>query len=246
MTWLKRYSPQISSVVLALLVWEVVSRVIDSSGLPPASEVLGQLADYVASGRAWEPLGSTLLRTALGFLLGFVVGTGYGVLVFVSGIFDDLSRWVFRIAMFAPTLVLIFLSLVMIGRTNLTVILLVGAVISTDVGVYIRDAMRDFDRDLVSMADSYKATTRQRFTGLYLPFLIPPMLAAGRIGFSLSWKVAFLAEVFGFSEGLGWQVRTSYTIYDMTSLLAWLTLFVATMLVIEQLTRVTERAVVKW
>jgi len=246
MTRLKRYSAQISSLILALLVWEVAARIIDSSGLPPATEVLSRLGEYLATGEAFEPLGSTLFRTAFGFLLGFVLGIAYGVLVFLSGIFDDLSRWVFRIAMFTPTLVLIFLFLVMLGRNNLTVIFLVGFVIATDVGVYIRDAMRDFDRDLVAMAASYKATVMQRVRGVYLPFLIPPMLAAGRIGFTLSWKVAFLAEVFGFSEGLGWQVRSSYTIYDMTALLAWLTLFVATLLIIEQLTRLTERAVVKW
>lgn len=246
MTLIKRYSAQASSLVLALVVWELAARVLDSTGLPPASKVLSLLAEYVVSGEAFGPLGSTLFRTSLGFLLGFAMGIAYGVLVFLSDLFDDLSKWLFRIAMFTPTLVLIFLSLVMLGRNNLTVILLVGFVIATDVGVYIRDAMRDFDRELVEMAASYKATVMQRVRSVYLPFLIPPMLAAGRIGFTLAWKVAFLAEVFGFSAGLGWQVRTSYTIYNMTALLAWLTLFVMTLLVVEQLTRITERAVVKW
>jgi NitT/TauT family transport system permease protein len=81
---------------------------------------------------------------------------------------------------------------------------------------------------------------------LYLPYLIPPMLAAARIGFSLSWKVILLSEVFGFPGGLGFQIRINYTVYDLTKLLAWLGIFVIALLVIEQLIRATERAVVRW
>jgi NitT/TauT family transport system permease protein len=83
-------------------------------------------------------------------------------------------------------------------------------------------------------------------TGVYIPFLVPPMLAAGRIGFSLSWKVAFLCEVFGFPGGLGWEVRASYRVYDMTALLAWLLVFIITLLLVEQVIRIAERALVRW
>ena len=72
------------------------------------------------------------------------------------------------------------------------------------------------------------------------------MLASGRVAFSLAWKVAFLTEVFGYPEGLGWRVRNAYTVYDMTTLLAWLTVFIIAILMIEQLTRVVERGLVKW
>ena len=163
-----------------------------------------------------------------------------------SRTFDDLSKWLLQIAMFTPTLILIFLFLVIFGRTSFTVILLIGLVVLPVVGTYIRDSLRDFDHELEGMAASYKAPLRQRVTEMYLPFLIPSMLAAARIGFTLSWKVGFLAEIFGFSNGLGWQVRTSYQIYDVAKLLAWLMLFIFTLLVIEQLMRYAERRVVKW
>lgn len=246
MHYLQENATKLASLVLALALWEVSARLIQASGLPPASEVLPFLVELVASGEAFGPLGSTLFRTTMGFLLGFTLGIAYGVFVFLSRTFDDLSRGLFQIAVFTPTLILIFLSLVALGRTNLTVILVIGFVVTTAVGIYMRDALQDFDVDLIGMATSYKTTLWQRVRGMYLPFLIPAMLAAGRIGFTLAWKVAFLSEVFGFSEGLGWQVRNSYTIYDMTALLAWLTLFVVTLLLIEQLIRLTERTVVKW
>lgn len=242
----KERALQASSLVALVAVWQLLSRTLDISALPPPTQVAVVLYDLVADGSAFGPLASTLRRTALGFLLGFSAGVLYGILVYVSPRFQEVSRGLFNVVMFTPTLVIIFLGLIMLGRYDRTVVLLVGFVISTNVGTYMRDALRDFDQDLVAMATSYKATLRQRVRAMYLPYLIPPMLAAGRIGFSLAWKAALLCEVFGFPEGLGWELRESYQIYDMPTLLAWLSLFIITLLVVEQLTRFAERSVVKW
>lgn len=237
---------QAASLVALIGVWELLAQMLDVSALPPPTQVVTVLYELVADGAAFGPLASTLRRTALGFLLGFAAGVLYGIGVYASPRFGEITRGLFDIALFTPTLVIIFLGLIMLGRNDWTVVLLVGFVISTNVGTYMRDAMHDFDQDLVGMAVSYKTTLPQRARSMYVPYLIPPMLAAGRIGFSLAWKVAFLCEVFGFPEGLGWELRRSYEIYDMPTLLSWLSIFVITLLVVEQLTRVAERSVVKW
>ncbi|SLN75553.1 ABC transporter permease [Roseisalinus antarcticus] len=242
----KEYSAQIASLIIILLGWEISALIMDTRALPPASESFADLVQLIRTGDAFGPLGSTLFRTTCGFALGFVMGCSYGIAAVLSRTFDDLSKWLLQIAMFTPTLILIFLFLVIFGRTSFTVILLIGLVVLPVVGTYIRDSLRDFDEELDGMAASYKAPLRQRVFEMYLPFLIPSMLAAGRIGFTLSWKVGFLAEIFGFSNGLGWQIRTTYQIYDVAKLLAWLSLFILTLLVIEQMMRFAERRVVKW
>ena len=101
-------------------------------------------------------------------------------------------------------------------------------------------------RSYASMADSFRVGGRQRIRDVYLPYLVPPMLAAARIGFSMSWKVVLLSEVFGFPGGLGFQIRINYTVYNLTALLAWLAIFVLALLVIEQGLRLTERRLVRW
>ncbi|HLU52579.1 MAG TPA: ABC transporter permease subunit [Acidimicrobiia bacterium] len=247
MVALKERSLQLLSLVVAVLIWEIVARAVDlSSAIPSPLVVFESLWNLVTSGKAWGPLTATIARTLMGFLLGFVAGVAYGVTVYAKPIVGDYSRGIFNTAMFAPTLIIIFLGLVMFGLSNLTVVLIVGFVISTDVGVYMRDAFQNFDEELAAMARSYKAKFIQRVRDVYFPFLVPPMLAAGRIGFSLAWKVAFLCEVFGFPNGLGWEVRASYRIYDMTGLLAWLLVFIITLLVVEQVIRASEKALVRW
>lgn len=244
---LKERGLQVLSLAALVLAWHVLSIVLDTSALPPPAEVAVRFWELVSGGRAHGPLGSTLLSTALGFVLGFLAGIAYGVIVYLAPRVGEVMSGLFNVVLFAPTLILIFLGLVMLGHDNrLTVILIAGFVVFPNVAVYIRDALRDVDPEIHIMADSYKVESWQRVKDIYIPYLIPPMLGSGRIGFSMAWKVAFLTEVFGFPEGLGWQVRMAYSVYNMTSLLAWLVVFIIAILLVEQGTRALERAVVKW
>lgn len=237
---------QVASLIAILALWTLAAVVVDMRALPAPWLVFAELGNLFASGQAFGPLGETLGRTVLGFALGMVLGTGYGIAAALSPTFRELTRWLLQIAIFTPTLILIFLFLISLGRTNLTVVVLVGLVVMPVVGTYIRDAMTDFDAELSEMATSFKVGLRQRVTGMYLPFLVPPLLAAGRVAFTLAWKVAFLSEIFGFPNGIGWQVKTAYDIYNIQLLLAWLMLFIFVLLIAEQLMRLAQRRFIHW
>jgi ABC-type nitrate/sulfonate/bicarbonate transport system permease component len=247
MSFLKERGLQVVSLICILIAWEVLARAVDlGDSYPPPTTVLPVFVDLVKGGSAFGPLGSTLGRTIAGFVLGFAVGILYGVLTHVSRRFDQYSRGLFNIVQYSPTLVIIFLGLVILGRNFFTIAMIIGFCIFTEVGVYMRDAFRNFDDELLDMSKSYKVSFWRRVIDLYFPFLIPPMLATARIGFTLAWKIGFLCEVFGLPKGLGWEVRSSYMVYDMPLLLAWLTVFIIALLLIEQVIRTTERVVVKW
>jgi NitT/TauT family transport system permease protein len=96
------------------------------------------------------------------------------------------------------------------------------------------------------MADSYRIDTRSKIRHIYIPYLFPALLAASRIGFSLSWKVAVLSEVFGLPDGIGFKIRILYLQYDLKSLLAYLAFFLFVVIVIEQVLRTIEKRATKW
>lgn len=244
---LKERGLQVLSLGLLLLAWLSLATVLDTEALPPPDLVAGVFWELVRNGEAFAPLFSTLQSTALGFAVGFMGGIAYGVLVHIFRRLGEILNGLFNVMLFMPTLILIFLGLVMFGHDNrLTVVLVIGFVVFPNVAVYVRDALGDVDDGVLAMARSYKVDTRQMVKDVYVPYLIPTMLGSGRIAFSLAWKVAFLTEVFGYPEGLGWRVRSAYTIYDMGTLIAWLSVFIVAILLIEQLTRMVERAVVRW
>lgn len=237
---------QLLSIAALIGLWALVARFVSPGVLPTPSEILNHLTRLVATGDFVGPLIESLFRTTIGFVVGFIGGVAYGIAVAKSRWLRRSTSVLFNFLLFAPTLVIIFLSLVMMGPGTLTVALIVGAVVGPNVAVYMRDVMGDIDLDLLAMADSFKVGTWRRVQDIYLPYLIPPMLAAARVGFSMSWKVVMLSEVFGFPGGLGFQIRISYTAYNLPLLLAWLTIFVIALLMVEQLIRSTERAVVRW
>lgn len=237
---------QLLSIVGLIGAYTLASTFVSPGVLPSPGEILAHLTRLVGTGDFLGPLAESLTRTAIGFVVGFVAGVAYGIAVAKTRWLRRSTSLLFNIVLFAPTLVIIFLALVMLGPNFTTIALIVGVVVAPNVAVYMRDVMRDIDPDLLSMADSFKVSTRRRVQDIYLPYLVPPMLAAARVGFSMSWKVVMLSEVFGFPGGLGFEIRISYTAYNLALLLAWLSIFVVALLLIEQLIRSTERAIVKW
>jgi NitT/TauT family transport system permease protein len=237
---------QAFSIVALLVAWALLAVVIGNGILPGPLEVVPALGKLITTGAFAGPLSQSLTRTIVGFVVGFVAGTAIGIASAKLPRFSLTTSPLLNIVLFAPTLVIIFLGITILGTQLFSIAVIVGLAVAPNVAIYMRDVMKDFDPELVAMADSFRLGSVQRVRDLYLPYLVPPMLAAARIGFSLSWKVIMLSEVFGFPGGLGFQIRINYTIYNLTVLLAWLSIFVIALLFIEQLLRRAEHAIVKW
>ena len=227
---------QVVSLIAVLVVWALLAITIGDNVLPGPVAVAPELAEIVTTGRFLGPLVESLTRTAVGFTVGFLAGFALGLAMAKVPAFGVAATPLTNVVLFAPTLVVIYLGIAIITCIA----------VAPNVAIYMRDVMRDFDPELSLMADSFRVPARQRVVDLYLPYLIPPILAVARIGFSMAWKVTMLSEVFGFAGGLGFQIRINYGIYNLTALLAWLTVFVIALLVIEQLIRGTERTLVRW
>jgi NitT/TauT family transport system permease protein len=247
---------QVGSLLALIAVWWLMSTAVEAfrvvqerSGgnlLPSPIDVAPAFGKLVTSGQFVAPLWESLTRTLIGFLVGFVAGVAIGLATAKARWFSLTTSPLLNLVLFAPTLVVIYLMIAMLGVGMLTIAVITGLVVAPNVAIYMRDVMRDFDNEIVDMANSFKVKTSQRVREMYLPYLIPPMLASARIGFSMSWKVVLLSEVFGMPGGLGFQIRSNYTIFNLTLLIAWLVIFVIALLLIEQLIRFTEHRIVKW
>ncbi len=237
---------QVGSVLVLVATWAVASIAIGPKILPGPGEVFPRFADLVTTAKFVGPLVESMSRTVVGFGVGFVGGVAYGIAAAKLPWLARAGSIPFNILLFAPTLVIIFLLLVMFGPALPTIALIAGLVVGPNVAVFMRDVMGDIDQEILGMADSFKVSSHRRVLDIYLPYLVPTMLAATRIGFSMAWKVVMLSEVFGFPGGLGFQVRISYTAYDLPLLLAWLSIFILALLLVEQLIRGGERTFVKW
>jgi len=244
---------QLGSLVILLLLWQVFAKAIGAFGghniVPGPIETAPEFFSILESGGFWTPLIESVSRTAIGFVVAFVAGTAIGIATAQTPTFRAFTAPSMNVLLFAPTLVLIYLGTSMIGVSGggySTIAIIAGLVVAPNVSIYMRDVMKDFDPELAAMADSYRVPTRQRVLEVYIPYLIPPILAATRIAFSQSWKVVMLTEVFGLPGGLGFAVKSAYTVFDLDRMMSFLVVFVVALLVIEQGIRLLEHRIVKW
>ena len=241
---------QVASLVGLLVIWGAFSALIGTFGgnviVPGPFEVAPRFVRLMVTGEFIGPLLETLGRTGLGFLVAFVLGLVIGIASAKLLVFKAITAPSMNILLFAPTLVVIYLGTAMVGVGNGTVAIIAGLLVAPNVSIYMRDVMADFDPDLTAMADSYRIPTRQRVLEVYLPYLVPPILAAARVAFSQSWKIVMLMEVFGQPGGLGYEIRSSYYIFDLQRMMAYLIVFIVALLVIEQGIRIVEHRLVKW
>jgi NitT/TauT family transport system permease protein len=241
---------QLASLIALLIIWQLFATAIGAFGghniIPGPIETTPEFLRILGAGGYTTPLVETLSRTAIGFLTAFTAGTAIGIATAQARSVRILTGPSMSVLLFAPTLVLIYLGTSMIGVGYTTIAIIAGLVVSPNVAIYMRDVMRDFDPDIASMSDSYRVPTRQRVLEVYIPYLIPPILAAARIAFSQSWKIVMLTEVFGMPGGLGFAVRSAYTMFDLDRMMSFLIVFIVALLVIEQGIRFAEHRIVKW
>lgn len=238
---------QLAALVAIGLVWQLGAEAAGTSILPGPAQTFPVFRDLVGSLKFLGPLGGSLQRTVIGFVVAFVIGVAYGIAAGRSRAFGRITSLVFQVLLFANTLVLILWGLAILGNTNTwSVVVVIAIAVFPNIAVYMRDVIRVMDADVLEMSDAYRTGVVQRVVDVYLPYLAPSMLAAARIGFSLSWKVDMLSEVFGFPSGVGYQIRQSYTGYNLPLVISWLLVFVVTLLLVEQLIRIVERRAIRW
>ncbi len=243
---IKRRSTQLLSLIVLLLIWTVASLYIGPDIFPPPVKVLPKSFELVISGDFMAPLYSSFSRMALGFLLALSVGTGIGIAASQKSMAESMSSLWFPILMSTPSLVIIFTAIMILGISQLTVILVVGFIVFPFIAVDVRDCMKDLDPELLEMADSFRASTIQKVKDIFIPYLVPPLLASSRIGFSLAWKIVVLSEVFGFSTGIGYLIKLKYLQYDLRMLMAWLIIFLVVVIIIEQFLIILEKRITRW
>ena len=195
-----RIFPEVGSI------WESITNIIKGEG---------QL------GSAYAQILYTTFRLltafAIAFLGGITIGIAAGRNKTVFSFVENLV-WIF---MAVPSVVWVFLFAVGLGLSPGVPIGAVAVLLAPQFIVLVGEGAKSVPADLVEMARSYKVGTRDRLTGLFLPFLTPYILAASRTGFATAVKVMLIAEVIGQPNGIGFEVSYWYGKLFMGPILAW-------------------------
>jgi ABC-type nitrate/sulfonate/bicarbonate transport system permease component len=211
-------------VFAVLLCWELMSR----SGLlyrdvVPSLLLIGQaLARLLSEGIFYRDLGVTigevLVATVIGAGAGITVGIVLGRSRFLQRAYEPLLHYL------GPTPKIIFFPIMImwfgVGPGSK---IAMGALSSFfPVAISVAAAMREIDAVLIRVGLSFRLSTAQMVTKIYLPAMRAPVINGIRIGLGVAIIGTLLAETKLANQGLGYAVIQTYATFNMPRMYALL------------------------
>jgi NitT/TauT family transport system permease protein len=236
------------SLGILLLFWSILSGVIADPQVLPSPLVVGQkMAELWATGDLQLHLIDTSVRIIWAFSLAMILG---GILGYLMGRYPLLNAWLdpwLIVFLNLPALVLIVLCYLWIGLNETAAILAVTLNKLPLVMTLIREGSRNASSELRDLAKVFKLSQLDKFRHIILPELLPHVVAAARTGLSVIWKIVLVVEFLGRSTGIGRQIHTQFSLFNITGVLAYALSFVALILLIEFLImQPLERYATRW
>jgi len=232
---------------VAALGWEIMARRTATPLVPGLADIGGEIARIVAGGMAFRQVAITLGRIALGAGGAFVIALALGLLAARRPMVRAFLQPAMILGLTVPGLVWALLCVIWfgVGLTTPVVAIILG--ITPPLLVQVIEGRRAVDPDLVEMAHVFRFSPLQRLRCVILPSIVPYLVSGARLGFSLAWKVIVLVELFGMSDGVGYQLNSEFASQNVAGVLAWTLVFWAVMAVIEfGLMQTLERRLTRW
>lgn len=229
-------------------VWGFFSAfVLEPYVLPSPGSVGAKMWELTASGDVFTNFATSFMKTMVGWAGALAVGIPIGLMMgryrYARAFFHDF------VYIFAnvPLLVYAVVALIIFGISPWGPAFVVTLEAFTGVALNTAAGVESVDRGLLSMSRSFRRGSGQTVRSIVFPSVVPFLFASGRVSFANSWKLAALAETFGGSSGIGFQLEKAFQTFSVQTLLAWMFFFVVFVVLVERaLITPLERRVFAW
>ncbi len=244
---LKVVAPKIALLIIVIFGWNVLAARSKTNLIPTTGDIWYKTYQLFSTGELWPQLGATVERVLVGFALSFVLSVIIGVVMGRNKIVNSFFEPAILVGLTIPGLAWAFMAVVWFGINWKTPALAVVLTATPLLVLNIYEGTRAVDVQLVEMAHIYKFGRWLRWRYVYLPSLTPYLLSGARVALSLGWKVVALTEVFGLSNGIGYQLNSAFSQFDIAGLFAWTLAFTLVMFLFEYgIMTVLERHFTRW
>lgn len=241
-------SPFWVSLAALLAAWELYVRVSGVSPLflVPPSRVAARIAQWLATGRLLADIGATLGLVAAGLGLAAALAVPLGLAVGLWRRLEHVLGPYLILAYATPAVVAVPLLLMWFGFTAVTRLLIVALFAFLPIALNVWWGVRSVDPSWVRAAQVFCANGREMLRQVLLPGSLGSVLAGIRVGGGLALIGAFVAEMYGARNGLGYLAVNRGQEMDMAGVLAGLILLGLLGVGLEWGLRTAERRLAPW
>ena len=206
------------SIAFAFVFWEIVSLsgVIREEDLPSATASIGELGSMAKTWDFWN----AFLHTARGWAIGLALATLLAVPTGIVLGLSDFAGRAFRVPVEflrpIPSAALIPLLFLTLGSTLRSEIFLATFGAFWPILVQTMYGVRDVDPVTIDTARSFGVPRRERLWRITLPGAVPYIATGMRIASTVALILAFTAELFMGTPGLGQMLNYAQS-YGLTT-----------------------------
>jgi NitT/TauT family transport system permease protein len=229
----KTVTLRVVSIVAMMIVWWLMTFFFSAALVPRPFETLLEVVSIVTSGSFVSEMGATLRRVGVGFGIAMLISVPLGILMGTVRWLENIFEPPVILGLTMPGLVWAVMAIMFFGLNETSAYAAVAVTILPMLAISLWQGTKSIEKDLIDMSTAFHASAWSKVADVILPQLISHMLAAIRYGLGLAWKVVVVVEMFGFSNGVGYQVVRGFNVFSMKTVLAWAITFLVVMIVIE-------------
>lgn len=224
---------RVASVLAMIAIWWLLTFFFPPSLIPPPSATFAEVLSIMGSGQFFSEMGATLRRVGIGFAIAMLIAVPLGILMGTIKTLESFFESPVILGLTMPGLVWAVMAIMFFGLSEASAYAAVAITIMPMLAISLWQGTKSIDQDLLDMSTAFHAGVWSKIVDVILPQLISHILAAVRYGLGLAWKVVVVVEMFGFSNGVGYQVVRGFNVFSMKQVLAWAITFLVVMIIIE-------------
>lgn len=235
------------SILVMILVWSLLALTLDQElFLPSPAATVQELLRLVSSAYFWPAVFATVSRGLIGFLISLLLGVVIGLLAgFSKPVFWLLQPWV-TVIRSTPVMSVIILVIIWFQSDVVPVVVTLLMLFPIIYGNVVA-GIRNVDPDLLEMARMYKVKPWRMVRELYLPSILPYLLAGASIAMGIAWKVIIAAEILSQpSLAIGSRLMIAKIDFATAQVFAWTVVVIIISFILEYLLKAMENSLKTW
>ena len=221
------------SIVAMMIVWWFLTVFFPPTLVPHPIDTLMEVGAIVNTGQFLSEMGATLRRVGVGFAIAMLIAIPLGIVMGTIKSLENFFEPPVILGLTMPGLVWAVMAIMFLGLNETSAYAAVAITIMPMLAISLWQGTKSIDKDLIDMSTAFHASAWSKVVDVILPQLVSHILAAIRYGLGLAWKVVVVVEMFGFSNGVGYQVVRGFNVFSMKQVMAWAITFLVVMIVIE-------------
>jgi ABC-type nitrate/sulfonate/bicarbonate transport system permease component len=211
-----------ATLVGVVALWQAGASagIIPTLFLPAPVSIARALWALTISGELWKHLSASLMRLAVGWVLGTVFGIGMGLAVGLWSVFRSPGMALVSALFPIPKIALVPLFIIWfgIGEGSKLATLAFGVFFPTVIAT--AGGVDNVPRGLIRMGQSFGLSHVAIIRKIVLPAALPAILSGFRVTSSIAIVLLVAAEMIGAERGIGAFVLSAGNLYDTDNLLA--------------------------